>query len=303
MRPVHRLLPAFAALCLVLAPPVSALTFAEMTYTCPIGGEVFTQRRPASGTGFGMELDMKPFGALIAPWPLPVCPGNGFVIYKDEEDFSAAERERLTAYVASDGYRTLVADDTPYYRAAMLMRAAGDDSVPAAVVLLRATWEAQADAQYTRYAEAALAAYRLEIAQEPAPAAPDMASVTRRLLVGELLRRLSRFDEAESEFIALQAALAGDIAPAAIDPVVPVILRYQRELIAQRDAQPHRVPGVEQDRSEAPGGDVPENIRAEASAAAQAAAEAAAEAAEQAALESAAAEEAANAVTGGAAPP
>ena len=173
MRPVHRLLPAFAALCLVLAPPVSALTFAEMTYTCPIGGEVFTQRRPASGTGFGMELDMKPFGALIAPWPLPVCPGNGFVIYKDEEDFSAAERERLTAYVASDAYRTLVADDTPYYRAAMLMRAAGDDSVPAAVVLLRATWEAQADAQYTRYAEAALAAYRLEIAQEPAPAAPE----------------------------------------------------------------------------------------------------------------------------------
>jgi len=31
-----------------------------------------------------VRLDLKPMGALIAPNPLPVCPDNGFVVYKKE---------------------------------------------------------------------------------------------------------------------------------------------------------------------------------------------------------------------------
>jgi hypothetical protein len=222
-----------------------ALTFMESEFTCPIGGETFKQRMAASGTQFGVHLDLKPFGPTAAPWPLPVCPGNGFVIFKN--DLSTQLKRELSDYVASDEYRAMVKNDTPYYRAAMLMRRAGEDRNAIAWTLLQASWEADADDRWPRYAEAALEAFRtLPEPDTDGKKSDDASPFTRRLLIGELLRRLSRFADADAHF----AALEGDTANAA--PIVKTIVRYQRELIAARDAGAHQVPETKQDAEESP---------------------------------------------------
>ena len=51
--------------------------------------EHFSAQEMGSGTSFGHFLDGRLHGAIQSPWPLVSCPGNGFVIYKD--DYSADE--------------------------------------------------------------------------------------------------------------------------------------------------------------------------------------------------------------------
>ncbi len=215
----------------------------EQNFVCPIGGETFKQQMAASGTQFGMFLDTKPFGPIAAPWPLAVCPKNGFVIYKS--DYDDNEKKILTAYVASDEYRRMAQEDTAYYRAAMLMRRTDPNNENLAFMLLRATWETEADAvRYARYAEAALDAFRARTegdADKTEQTATESAvahetRIHHRLIVGELLRRLSRFDEADTYFAKLETDIADQT------PFLKSIVRYQRELIAARDAAPHRVP-------------------------------------------------------------
>jgi hypothetical protein len=224
---------------LLLAPSAQAMTVMEQDFVCPIGGETFKQQMAGSGTQFGMFLDTKPYGPIAAPWPLAVCPKNGFVIYKN--DYDDNEKKALTAYVASEEYRAMVRQDTAYYRAAMLMRRVDPNNRDLPLLLLSATWETETDpVRYARYAEAALEAFRALTAKEDAAKLESKEArqtrLHRRLLIGELLRRLSRFDEASAHFATLETDIADQ--PAFLKGIV----RYQRELIAARDAAPHRVP-------------------------------------------------------------
>src|SRR5262245_20026034 len=64
----------------------AATTFLKVELTCPIGGQKFKATIVTSNTFWGRRLDLKP----VAPTPssvprlLPVCPENGFVMYKRE---------------------------------------------------------------------------------------------------------------------------------------------------------------------------------------------------------------------------
>ena len=64
----------FAALSVAVltlaAPRADALTILPQEFTCPIGGEVFSQSMAASGTQFGQDFDLRPHGPIAAPWPL-----------------------------------------------------------------------------------------------------------------------------------------------------------------------------------------------------------------------------------------
>ena len=72
-----------------------AHTWGTKEVVCPLGGEKFQTTVDMSGTRFGMQLDLKPLGPIAAPWRLPVCPGNHFVVYKDTEDFTDDEIRHL----------------------------------------------------------------------------------------------------------------------------------------------------------------------------------------------------------------
>ena len=61
--------------------------------------------------------------------------------------------------------------------------------------------------------------------------------VADRLLVGELLRRLGKFEEADSHFV----SLTNDLKP---DSKEATLVAFQRKLIAGRDAGLHTVSEV-----------------------------------------------------------
>ena len=86
-------------LSLAMLPAAKAATVFEQEFTCPIGGEEFRQKMAGSGTSFGQFFDFRPYGPIESPWPLPVCPGNGFVMFKRE--FSDAELARLSGFVGN----------------------------------------------------------------------------------------------------------------------------------------------------------------------------------------------------------
>ena len=107
---------------------------------CAVGGESFTHTGTASYSTWGARPDGKPDGSWEFPMPLPECPGNGLVMYRD---FTKPELKQLPALLASDAYKAL-ADDSSYYRAAWLERSLKGDGDPLWLVL-QASWQVDGD--------------------------------------------------------------------------------------------------------------------------------------------------------------
>lgn len=122
----------------------TATTSFELTITCPIDGQPFKANIMASYFQSGMRLDFKPIGALITPYPYPVCPGNGFVMY--QETFSDAELNAIRTIVLSDEYRRLRAENTDYFMVAYMKQRLGAGQYELGSIYLRASWEAERDA-------------------------------------------------------------------------------------------------------------------------------------------------------------
>jgi hypothetical protein len=222
------------------ASPCQALTTREVEEACPIDGEKFKTTVAMSGTQFGVYLDAKPFGALLAPSPLPKCPSTGFVMYKSK--FSDDELIKLREYVHSAEYKALSGVETSYYLAAKLQRQVGDDSRRIASTLLRATWQAATDDQYRRYAQETLEALKQVIGQA---AGDSRAILSMEFAAGELERRLGLFEDAKRRFSALAER------DEAKSGAFPEILKLQLALIEAKDAAPHKAPtakAAERDR-------------------------------------------------------
>ena len=94
---------------LLLAAGASALahTATEKAFTCPIGGETFSQTIDTSGTSFGMMTDTRPVGPIAAPFAIPQCPKNKFVMFKSQ--FSKAELAKFERVVNSAEYQQIAA--------------------------------------------------------------------------------------------------------------------------------------------------------------------------------------------------
>ncbi|WP_431261652.1 hypothetical protein ACQ859_15235 [Roseateles chitinivorans] len=222
----HRL--AAFGLLLGLAAASSAMTTREDLFTCPIGGEQFKQLMAGSGTAYGSYLDTRPYGAIESPWPLPVCPGNGFVIFK--HDFTPEELTKLTAVVESDDYRQRLRTEPPYARAAFLMTVVGAEHRPLAFTLLKATWQSYSGEQADRY--------RAQIIEhlDQAPKDKPEVALNDQLIAGEMERRIGRFDDARRRFQSIV------IEPGPRAEMLNRIVAYQLRLIAAKDTQTHMVP-------------------------------------------------------------
>ncbi len=173
-----------------LAPPARAGIPIEREITCPVGGEIFQYFTTASLSTFGSRPDGKPYGSWTFPVPLPECPSNGLVLYRD---FPPEEIAQLTQLVQSPEFAAL-REEVPYYRAQWLAtRMDADEAGLALWLLLRASWdEDNADAQQkTRY--------QTEFVKRAAAYPIDQANTDTLILrfrVANALRELGRFDEA-----------------------------------------------------------------------------------------------------------
>jgi hypothetical protein len=180
---------------------VEALTFGETEVTCPIDGKRFTAKVVQSYSIFGRRLDMKPTGALVAPTPLPVCPENGFVIFK--KTFSDDEMEKLKSIVLTDEYRNLRRENTDYFMAAYLMERMGETGLRLGSFYLQASWEAEQKPPglTDRYRSTAVKIFDEYLAQEKSHS-PQWLQVL--VITSDLERMLGRFDAAKARLDAVQ---------------------------------------------------------------------------------------------------
>ncbi len=215
--------PVFLAV-LLAAPPLTS-TAATLTptaraapaaraMTCPIGGASFTYTRPAPQSVPGTRPDGKPYGAS-APPPLPECPDNGLVLYKE---YTPEEVAKLEPLIASPAYQALRASETQYYRAYWLMKEMGVGPEDSLWVLLQASWQADGKPdQRARYL-----GELIEASAKVAPNPGDLNWVGMEAHAINALRELGRFDEARSriDMVALQPLDVRIPTGAASDPAV-----------------------------------------------------------------------------------
>lgn len=184
------------------APAVPA---APVKIACPVGGKEFEFLPQGRSPAAGERPDGKPYSAAPAPAPLPECPDNGLVLFKE---YTAQEAAKLEPLIASDAYKALVKADTTYYRAQWLMREMGLEPKDYLFVLLQAAWQADRKPELrARY----LAQFAEETAKlEAKPADLNWLGMEGRAV--NALRELGRFDEALARLdkLPLEALAAAD---------------------------------------------------------------------------------------------
>lgn len=225
-REISRLSGAIAAVAMSFCGAKAfASTIQEIEMTCPYDGTRFSYTAQMSATAFDTALDFMPVGAIIAPWPLAVCPTNGFVFFK--EAFDAEELERLRPLILSPEYQALKGE-TAYYRAAWIVERTGGSHGDVSALLLKATWEASRDAgRYQRYA-----AELIDRLPDDIRASSAEQKAESQQLLGELMRRIGKFTEAKQHFMEREREL---------DPksTEGLVAAFEIQLIDKRDAQPH----------------------------------------------------------------
>ena len=207
-----------ATLGLAIFPEIcQAMTSAQVEMICPYDGSKFIAKLQMSGTTFTVRFDLRPVGAIVSPWPLAVCPTNGFVFWKKK--FNDAELEQLRPLIFSDEYRAMIATKSPYYRAAWLEDRLGSSHLDGTWLLLKASWEGP-------YAAELVERLPRDIAETT-----GKMQLRLKLLRGELLRQLGRFDEAKTQF----SETAASLEPYSLEDLV---IRSELNLIEKGDISP-----------------------------------------------------------------
>lgn len=184
-------------LLLVASASASAHTAQEMAFTCPIGGEKFTQTMDTSGTRIGMMTDTRPVGPIATPFSLAQCPSNKFVMFKKE--FSPDELAKFERVVNSAEYQQIAAQSPSYFAWGRMMELAGEnqDAQQMMNIFLQASWQSESQESFSKTLE-----YADKVLANKAISSKDV--INTQFLRGEMLRKLGRFDEAKRVFTALQ---------------------------------------------------------------------------------------------------
>jgi len=149
----------------------AAVEWVDVEMTCPVGGEVFVAKLVDKQARAGLQLDFKPYGDVVSPVPLGVCPSNGAVIYQPE--FTTAEVGRLTALVETDTYQRWRDQHTTYYLLARTFEHMQRHPLQTAFMYLQATWEVETEPdRYAAYSAQALSAFN------PTSSKPTRASAS-----------------------------------------------------------------------------------------------------------------------------
>ncbi len=159
----------------------------QVEVTCAVGGEQFEHTATASYSTWGSRPDGKPYGSWVFPSPLPECPGNKLVMYRE---FTPQEVAQLETLIASNDYRALH-DETDYFRAQWIEDRLAIE-LPEPWLLMRATWQTDHDpALRKRYLEAFIARAALVEVD-----GADLDTLTLRYLLANAYRETRSFDDA-----------------------------------------------------------------------------------------------------------
>jgi len=181
------------------AVTASAAKFVEREFTCPVCGHSFYAKLDVGDAPHDIRLDLKPIGDVPAPWLLPDCPACGFIIYSI--NIPKAELARARAITASEDYKKNL-QRSSYFRLGLLY--AGLDKPPFVVAnaFLRAAWQEENDPIKIKEDLGFTLKYFTACAKDEKSAVEEREN--SQLLMGELLRRLGRFEEATAHLKGLQ---------------------------------------------------------------------------------------------------
>ena len=155
--------------------------------TCPVGGESFTHTYTGSSSTWGSRPDGKPYGSWSFPIPIPECPSNRLVMFREFEDY---EIEKLSTLIQSDKYIAMHRETT-YYRAQLLADQL-TEGVQLPWLLMRAIWQTDNQPEQRRAYLAEFAERARIIPDDPT----DFESAYLRFLSANAHRELGRFDDA-----------------------------------------------------------------------------------------------------------
>lgn len=208
----------------------NATTLFPVERTCPIGGEKYQSFEIGSTSQFGFRLDLRPVGpAAHLPWI--ECP-NGFVVWKDEKEFTSEEIAKLTPIVASAEYQRLRMEHVTAYRVVYMRRALGESDASLAWVLFKAAWEAE-DAGKEQLRQSYLSdAYPAFVARAKARSSHDEEWWSCAIVVAEIDRQRSRFRES---IAALDALPVNELKA---DDVKLAVIAQIKGLARKGDARP-----------------------------------------------------------------
>jgi hypothetical protein len=189
-------------------------------FTCPIGGETFKQNQTSSGFQAGAMLDFKPYGAIHAPWPLPTCPINGFVMFKN--NFTSEELELLKPLIEESIYK----QSSQHFRAFLMMQKLNAPLQQQFNMLLQAVWGGG-----LLYIPKAHELVSSLLANQTLD---EKRKVNFNLLKIEFERRQSKFVEAQNSLNELEGKHP--------DVLKTPIFGCQKQLIEQKNPNPSPIP-------------------------------------------------------------
>ncbi len=170
---------------------------------------------------------------MEVPIPLPVCPNNHFVVYKNQ--FTDAEKEHLKKFVLSPEYQNLAKDNSSYFLLAKIFEYLGETDWHIANSYLLATWQVENKPEKEKqYLDLTL--QHLNKFLSTGNKEGDRTWETAQMLAGEMERRLGRFDDAKKRFLDL-SQLSGFK-----QGFNAAVVMYQLDLIAKKDSGVHDLP-------------------------------------------------------------
>jgi hypothetical protein len=163
---------------------------------CPLGGERFKALNLGTHSTYGSYLDWEPISYMRFPVPIPVCPGNGFVI--GEPEYNAEQVDKLATVVQSDAYQHLYDQKhATYYLYAKILELSGQKSSDQWWLYLNATWEADNCGDRDRYKE-----YAYLVITESEKKLAGLSSDNEeywvlKIIIPNMYRRIGEFQKAE----------------------------------------------------------------------------------------------------------
>lgn len=208
-----------------------AVNSVEQDFTCPFDGHRWAERVETSADAKGMRLDLKQLGDVVQPPTLPQCPKCKAVIFLDK--FEPEVVERLRPLVKSEDFEQIASKYPSYYVLALVQERLNAPQFHIAHSYLRASWQCEAKPAVARRCLGL--AYGALSSAFASMDASHKHYKNSALLMGELERRLEKFDAAEVRFRALSEADGFK------EPGSQRIITRQMELIAKKDSQPHGI--------------------------------------------------------------
>jgi hypothetical protein len=182
-------------------------TYQDVEHTCPIDGQKFKWRAVMSASFWGQRLDGRIRGATPVPWPHPVCPASGFMMYREERDMTPDYIAKARALVRTEEYRRLRATESPHFLGGYSAEKLGEEPWRVLNLYQDAAWDMENRRSDKHPAYLRVVVEKMRAIQATQGAGGDEWTVTQ-VRVAEVLRQAGDFDQAR---MATEAVPAGQI--------------------------------------------------------------------------------------------